>query len=179
MKKFILTGRIADTDHARISKALLRRMLPWGLRAAPLILAFVVLIVIYALPMFEPLLAADYGLILPSWTPMALLGAMIVGLILLIRARRKRIWASMTDTPLRRGDRTFALSPDGLRMKGATGYSFTTWTGFVDVVDDPQGLLVLTGPLDYVVLPQAAFADAAEKAAVKAQIADWIAAARG
>lgn len=178
MKKFILTGSIADTDHARIVDLLTRRMLPRALRLGPLVLGALALGAVWSWPLVDATLAAR-GLVLPAWLPLALVLVMLGVLVAMARVRQARVWTGLARNPNRAGDKTFALTPDGLRMKGATGYSFTTWAGFVDVVDDPQGLLVLTGPLEYVVLPQAAFADAAEKTAVKAQIADWIAAARG
>lgn len=178
MDKHILTGRIDRTDHARLTRVLSRRMLPWGLRYGAILVSLVAIALIYATGVVGPILAVAYGLVLPDWLPLGLLIIWTGAMVALSRARRARVWSSLAKNPNRDGDKTFALTHQGLRMKGATGYSFTTWTGFVDVIDDPQGIVILTGPLEYIILPQFAFDGPDHKLSVLKQIAQWIAAAR-
>lgn len=174
MTKFVLTGEVSGMDHQRITTGLTRRWVPWRLRQGPIAVMLAYLVVVYIAPVAVP----EFWASLPLWTPAAGLAVLIGVLIVMFRARQRAVWTALDRAPIRQGVKTFALTPDGLRIKGATGYSFTTWTGFVDVIDDPQGVLVLTGPMDYIVLPQAMFDTPEQKKTVVKQIAQWIAGAR-
>lgn len=113
---------------------------------------------------------------MPGWVFYVLGAVFFAGIIALGRANQRRVWTALK--PGGEDRHRFTLGEEGLRVSCDAGHSFTHWHAFSEVIDTPVGLLLLTGPLQPVVIPASAFATPAEREALRSRAADLIARAR-
>ncbi|MBT52954.1 MAG: hypothetical protein CMF72_06085 [Mameliella sp.] len=174
MADLSFTGTVSGLNHARICGRLRKRHQPWLMRWGVL----VCLGVYIALLILLVLIANLTGMRLPSWSsylPLAVFFAVLIGLV---RWRRRHVWDSIRDAPIRSAPQQFDLTPEGLHIRGDLIESLIRWPAVLDVIEDPEGLLLLTGQMEYIVIPTPAFADPDALRAAKAACEDWIKAAR-
>ncbi|SMX49584.1 YcxB family protein [Maliponia aquimaris] len=174
MTGYTLEGSLRGLNHGRICGRLRRRHQPWLMRWGVLLAALGLVLCQVAIPALD-LLA---GIRLPraaSYLPFALfLGCVI----LLTRWRQRHAMTAVRDAPVRRTAMTYHLAPEGVTVTGELSHAQMKWPAFLDVVDDPEGVLLLTGPMEYLVLPPESFRDAAHRAEVLRQAKGWLEAAR-
>jgi hypothetical protein len=171
---FELTGSMTHLNHARICAHLRRRNQPWLMRQG-LFLAVGVFFLAQALVLVGAVLVDTPP---PDWLTYVFFALFFAALLTLFRWRSRHAWRGVRETPARRGATTYSLTPEGLTVTHPLGHTLLRWPAIVDLVDDPQGLMLLTGPMEYIAIPNAAFADTTERAAVLAQAGKWIAQAR-
>lgn len=174
MTGITLSAAVRDINHAAICARLGRREQPWLMRWG----VFVAAAGMIGLQLVLSMLEALRGGALPDGLFALPLIAFFIALILLTRWRRRRTWDAVRDTPVRRSELTYRLSPEGVTVTSSLTHAEMKWPAFLDVVDDAAGILLMTGRLEYLILPNASFADAAQRAEVLAQARAWLDAAR-
>ncbi len=168
------TGTIRNLKHAAICARLRRRHQPWLMRWGVL----AALIVYVAVLLGLVTLANATDMRLPEWSSYLPFAALMVALIGLLIWRRRHVWESVRDAPVRQAPQQYHLSAEGLRITGELSESLLRWPAVLDVIEDPEGLLFLTGQMEYIVIPAAAFADDAEMRVARDDCLRWMAAHR-
>ena len=78
----------------------------------------------------------------------------------------------------RRGETTITLDDEGMHVVTSGTRFVCFWSHIEDVIDGPDGLLVLINSLQYQPIPARDLPQGTEKDQLKAQIKDWISKAR-
>jgi hypothetical protein len=168
------SGSIAALNHARVCANLRRRNQPWLMRRGLFVLIGV-FILSHALALIY---SAQTQRLLPDWVAYVQFILFFGALFAFQRWRQRHVQTAVRDTPARSGVTTYDLSPKGVTVTHPLGHSFLRWPAILCAVDDPQGLLLLTGPLEYIVIPTSAFADAGHRHEVLEQANRWISGSR-
>lgn len=174
MTGYTLEGTLRGLNHGRICGRLRQRHQPWLMRWGVLLAALGLVLFQLAIPALD-LLA---GLRLPRSASFVPFAVFLVCVILLTRWRQRHAIAALRDTPVRLRAMTYHLGPEGVTVTGDLSRAEMKWPAFLDVVDDPEGVLLLTGPMEYLALPPEAFRDAAHRAEVVRQARAWLEQAR-
>ncbi|KHQ51933.1 YcxB family protein [Mameliella alba] len=167
------TGTVRDLKHAAICARLRRRHQPWLMRWGVL----AALVVYVAVLLGLVILANATDMRLPEWSSYLPFAALMAALIGLFTWRRRHVWESVRNAPVRQAPLHYQLSAEGLRITGEVSESLLRWPAVLEVIEDPEGLLFLTGQMEYIVIPTAAFADAAQMHAARDNCLRWISAA--
>ncbi|MBY6115842.1 YcxB family protein [Mameliella alba] len=166
-------GTIRDLNHAKICARLRRRHQPWLMRWGLL-----VAVVVYFTALFGLLTVANAtSARLPGWSSYLPFAAFVAALIALMIWRRRHVWDSVRDAPVRQAVQHYDLSEDGLRVTGELSETLIRWPGVLEVIEDPEGLLFLTGQMEYIAIPKSAFLETDMQTA-RAQCLEWIEAAK-
>lgn len=174
MPDFSFTGTVSGLNHAGICTRLRRRHQPWLMRWGFLVAVFAYFVVLIVL-MFA---AALMGLRAQEWVTYVPFGLFVFAILALLRWRRSHVWDSVRNAPVRQAPQRFDLTPEGLRIQAQFLDSLLKWPAILDVIDDPEGLLLLTGQMEYIAIPAQAFDSPETLQEAKAACKDWIAAAR-
>ncbi|WP_323771352.1 YcxB family protein [Antarctobacter sp.] len=174
MADLSFTGTVSGLNHARICGRLRKRHQPWLMRWGVLACLGIYIVLMFLLVLVANLTA----LRLPDWSSYLPLLVLFAALVWLSLWRRRHVWDSVRDAPVRRAPQQFDLTPEGLHIRGDLIDSLIRWPAVLDVIEDPEGLLLLTGQMEYIAIPIEAFADPDAMRAAKAACEDWIKAAR-
>lgn len=167
------TGTIRDLNHARICRRLRLMHQPWLMRRGVLMAAVGYLVLLLALVTVANVTDAR----LPEWSSYLPLVVFLAVLVTLLVWRRRHVWETVRNAPLRQTDQQFDLTDAGLRVTSDLSESLIRWPAVLDVIVDPEGLLFLTGQMEYFVIPTAAFLETDIQTA-RDQCLRWIEAAR-
>ena len=106
----------------------------------------------------------------------------LVGFVVLLLGSafllRKRIYGAKRDAAIRNGETTISLDDEGMHVEHSGTRQVNFWSHVTDVIDGPDGLLVLVNLWEYHPIPSHSFPHGVDKNQLKAQIKEWIAKAR-
>ena len=109
----------------------------------------------------------------------AVVFALVLGGYILYRRRLTRqIAASLQNSSLRSGVTTVTLTPEGFATDKPGARVFLGWEHFDDAADSAGGFILLLDLGHFQMIPSSALPSGAERAALLAQIKEWIAAAK-
>jgi len=94
-------------------------------------------------------------------------------------ATRRRIWRTVSDSPLRQGPIRMTADDEGVTVETPFSRQTVLWPAILDVIPGPDGLLLLIGGMECLSVPARAFADKTAKAEALAFLKSRAAAARG
>ncbi len=88
-----------------------------------------------------------------------------------------QLWKSIRTAPFRQGDITWTLDAQAFTTTKPGHRTYTEWSQVLDVIDSKDGLLLLIGYFEAIVLPASAIPDDMSQAELKDRIRGWINAA--
>ena len=118
----------------------------------------------------------------PAWTLMGgpLLIVVSLAYLALTFYRARLNWRAVQEAPSRQGVTTLSMDEGGIDFTGAGNSTRLDWSVMVDVIDGPDGgLIVRTSGVEGVPIPATAIPEGMTPESLKARIAGWIAAAYG
>jgi len=129
------------------------------------------------------LLISGYGLAVilnrrfntDAYNAFALLSLIGAGMLILIPfVMRARIYQAKRNAAIRNGGTTITLDEEGMHVEHTGARQVYSWTHAKDVIDGPDGLLVLLHSMQYEPIPSHDLPQGMEKNQMKAQIKEWI-----
>jgi hypothetical protein len=158
-----LTFSLAAFDHRRACAQLTRRLLPAWPRVSPTLALLTILALFILTRMLPPA-----ALVFPIWLPLLLLAMTFAFYRMCLSMRRHRVWSAVQQAPLRQGTQSVRHSERGLRFSGPGWTLDLDGSAIHDVIETPEGLLILLGDMDYQPIPASAFTDPAAQSAFAA-----------
>lgn len=156
------------------NRVLLKRKYSWALRNAEL-LSIIAISVIY----IAGSVANKAGHNVPPLLGLLAILLICFWLTYVISRRRRQLWVSAAQSPLRWGPNTLSTDDTGFTRENSSGHVFVKWSHVTDIVDARDGLLIFCGEIDYFPIPEAAFSDNSDKDLFSRRVKDHIAANRG
>ena len=118
--------------------------------------------------------------ILPNpWYGVSALMLALGATLVLITRRRAWIQDAIRVSPIRQGRFRLEWDAVGIRSIGEGQETMWRWSHIDQVLSAQGALIVVSGKLDYMVVPASVFESEADRAATQAEFLDYIAAARG
>lgn len=114
-----------------------------------------------------------------AYNAFALLSLIGAGMLILIPVvLRTRIYQAKRAAAIRNGETTITLDDEGMHVEHSGVRQVHFWTHVMDVIDGPDGLLVLMHSMEYQPIPSHDLPQGMEKNQLKAQINEWISKSR-
>lgn len=132
--------------------------------------AFLILLAVLLLFWVGQLMGAHLGYGVGGYAVAAFLAAGLVLWIAAFRRRQARLWAAFADAPARRGTTTLTVDDEGMTFSTDGSRSTLFWSGIADIIEGKDGLLVLPGDMEFIPIPDRAFASEADKRALLADL---------
>ncbi len=170
--KIELTADLSQYNHKAACRRIASKMLPyhrhiiWGALALFILAYFVTA---YLNVRYD---TDAYNVI--AFIAFLALAAVLVWALL----RRRRIWQTTQEAPSRQGKTSLILDSEGMQVKNPGMHLSYKWTHIVDVIDGPDGLLVLTSGTEFLPIPGHAVPEGTDIDKIKTQIKVWIASAK-
>ena len=172
MTKIQLTADLSKYDFQQADCRIFDKVSPWlkHFRCAVFVLVTGGLVLaIYLFWRSATNIADAFAIILCIWFGLSYLLSVLM---------RLRISEERQDAAIRDGDNTITFDDEGMRIENSGMRLVYFWHHVKDVIDGPDGLLVLITSLKYQPIPARDLPQGMEQDELKARIKDWISKSR-
>ncbi len=168
-KKVSLSCDHSNFHHGRVCYYLIKRLIP-----SYFTLRWVLFLAVFFGYPLVLVLKSTFKMDFLAGFDLMLLLVGIIGMIVLFVYRLRRVTAAVQNAAFRQGETSIVLDEISMKITHPGLHQTIFWSHAEDVIDGADGLLVLSGPMDYHPIPRSSLPEAITQDELKEKIKRWI-----